>query len=39
VLREGMRIVGEKKMEAWAEIEEERDIGGKRKRGGVRYVE
>lgn len=39
VLREGMKIVGEKKMEAWAEIEEERDVGGKRKRGGVRYVE
>lgn len=33
LLREGMKIVGEKKMEAWLEIEEGRDVGGKRKRG------
>jgi ATP-dependent RNA helicase DDX49/DBP8 len=33
VVREALKIVGEKKREALLEIEEGREVGGKRKRG------
>ncbi|KAI9846069.1 MAG: putative RNA helicase [Sclerophora amabilis] len=36
VVREGLKLVGEKKREATLEIEEGREVGGKRKRGMVR---
>jgi ATP-dependent RNA helicase DDX49/DBP8 len=36
VLRDGLKIVGEKKREAMLEIEEGREVGGKRKRGMVK---
>ncbi|KAI9717772.1 MAG: putative RNA helicase [Candelaria pacifica] len=38
VIREGLKIVGEKKREAVLEIEEGREAGGKRKRGGVKRL-
>lgn len=38
LLREGMKIVGEKKMEAWLEIEEGKDVSGKRKRALKKMV-
>lgn len=36
VLREALKLVGEKKREAYLEIEEGREVGGKRKRGMVK---
>jgi ATP-dependent RNA helicase DDX49/DBP8 len=36
VVREGLKLVGEKKREAWMEIEEGREVGGKRRRGMVK---
>jgi ATP-dependent RNA helicase DDX49/DBP8 len=33
VIREALKLVGEKKREAMLEIEEGREVGGKRKRG------
>ena len=33
VIRECLKLVGEKKREAMLEIEEDREVGGKRKRG------
>jgi ATP-dependent RNA helicase DDX49/DBP8 len=33
VLREYLKLVGEKRREAWVEIEEGREVGGKRRRG------
>ena len=36
VIRDGLKIVGEKKREAALEIEEGREVGGKRKRKMVR---
>ncbi|KAI9717771.1 MAG: putative RNA helicase [Candelaria pacifica] len=38
VIRDGLKIVGEKKREAVLEIEEGREAGGKRKRGGVKRL-
>jgi ATP-dependent RNA helicase DDX49/DBP8 len=33
VLTDALKIVGEKRREAWVEIEEGREVGGKRKTG------
>jgi ATP-dependent RNA helicase DDX49/DBP8 len=33
VVKEALKLVGEKKREAWVEIEEGREVGGKRRRG------
>ncbi len=36
VLRDGLKLVGEKKREALLEMEQDREVGGKRKRGQQR---
>lgn len=39
VVKEALKLVGEKKREAWLEIEEGREVGGKRRRGMVRKTQ
>lgn len=39
VVKEALKLVGEKKREAWLEIEEGREVGGKRRRGMVKKTQ